>query len=363
MNKEEHKQNNVSKIIVDDKNDSNNSQQISLNEVDKNLEEELLHHVAKSKAIFKSQQKDDPDLTFEEKLVIARNILQKSYCLFLSKFGHYMKKEHLKFFAKSKNEDYEIAYYFNKLQRYFNSSTRQTDVKNRRYQALKTLIEEGEYFSESEMMKRNPLLYEHLIGQYMTEEQKRLRDNIDTKNITFVNLLMENIERDNLKMKQKLQEEEEQDVLEGNDTDEEQKIVYASKNHGEKATYWAIIPIVENKVQHKNEIIKNPHCISKSQKQVLKQEFVTNMYQNFLDGKDIDFDYSTVDENEAYDNIDLRTQDEEDKYFDSESPETIGSTENTNEIESEDELDIYMKSLKEQIATDKLSLDNFVYNE
>ena len=56
--------------------------------------------------------------------------------------------------------------------------------------------------------------------------------------------------------------------------------------------------------------------------------------------------FSTVDENEAYDNIDLRTQDEEDKYFDSESPETIGSTENTNEIESEDELDIYMKSLK-----------------
>ena len=291
MNKQENKQNNVPKIIVNDKNDDNNSQQISLIEVDKNLEEELLHHVAKSKAIFKSQQKHDPDLTFEEKLIIARNILQKSYCLFLSKFGHYMKKEHLKFFAKSKNEDYEIAYYFNRLQRYFNSSTRQTDVKNRRYQALKTLIKEGDYFSESEMMKRNPLLYEHLIGQYMTEKQKRLRDNIDIKNITFVNLLMENIERDNLKMKQKLQEEEEQNVLEENDTDEEQEIVHASKNYEKKATYWAIIPIANNKVQHKNEVIKNPHCISKSEKQVLKQEFVTNMYQNFLDGKDIDFDY------------------------------------------------------------------------
>ena len=55
---------------------------------------------------------------------------------------------------------------------------------------------------------------------------------------------------------------------------------------------------------------------------------------------------SIVDENEAYDNIDLRTQDEEDKYFDSELPETIGSIEDTNEIETEDELDIYMKSLK-----------------
>ncbi|CAD1473373.1 unnamed protein product [Heterotrigona itama] len=346
MNKKENKRNNGSKIIIDDKNDDNNSQQISLSEVDKNSEEELLHHVAKSKAIFKSQQKDDPDLTFEEKLIIARDILRKSYCLFLSKFGRYMKKEHLKFFAKSKNEDYEIAYYFNKLQRYFDSSTRQIDVKNRRYQALKTLIEEGEYFSESEMMKRNPLLYEHLIGRYMTEKQKRLRDNIDTKNITFVNLLMENIERDNLKMKQKLQEEEEQNVLEENDTDEEQESMYALKNYKKKATYWAVMPIVENEVQRRNEAIKNPCCISKSEKQVLKQEFVTNMYQNFLDGKDIDFDYRTVDENEAYDNIDIRTQDEEDEYFDSESPETVGSIEDTNEIETEDELDIYMKSLK-----------------
>ncbi|XP_068972495.1 coiled-coil domain-containing protein 97 [Bombus flavifrons] len=363
MNKQEDTQNNAPDMTVDYKNDENDSQQTSLNEVDKNLKEELLHHIAKSKAIFKSQQKDDPDLTFKEKLIIARNILKKSYCLFLSKFGHYMKKEHLKLFENCKDEDYEVAYHWNRLQRYFNNSKRQTDVRNRRYQALKTLIEKGEYFSETEMMKRNPLLYEHLIGQYMTEEQKKLRDNIDTKNITFVNLLMENIERDNIKMKQKLQEEEEQNVLEENDTDEEQEDIYDSKDNEEKTTYWGKSSSLEDEIEHKNETVKKPHCISKSEKQVLKQEFVTNMYQSFLDGKDLDFDYSTVDDNEAYDNIDIRTQDEEDKYFDSESPETIGPTEDTNETETEDELDIYMKSLKEQVATDRLPLDNLVYDE
>lgn len=53
-----------------------------------------------------------------------------------------------------------------------------------------------------------------------------------------------------------------------------------------------------------------------------------------------------VDNNEAYDNVDLRTQDEEEKYFDSESPETIIPENSIVQSESEDELDIYMRSLK-----------------
>ncbi|OAD58394.1 Coiled-coil domain-containing protein 97 [Eufriesea mexicana] len=330
MSKKENIQNYAPKMIVDDKKNVNNTQNPTLDEQDKSLEEELLCYVAKTKAIFKSQQKDDPDLTFEEKLTIARNILHKSYCLFLSKFGHYMKKEHLRFFEKNKDEDYEVAYHFNRLQRYFNSSARQTDVRNRRYQALKTLIQEGEYFSETEMMKRNPLLYEHLIGQYMTEKQKNIRDNIDIKNITFVNLLMESIERDRLNEKQKLQVEEEQNIMEENDSDEEQEDTCASEYNEEKIL-WGRTSESQNNIQHKSEKVQNPHSISNFEKQILKQEFITNI---------------TIDDNEAYDNIDLRTQDEEDKYFDSESPETIGPAKDSNETEPEDELDIYMKSLK-----------------
>lgn len=350
MSQKEVTQNHALKMIVDEKDNDNNLQQSFLNEKkeDANLEEELLSHVAKSKATFISQQKDDPDLSLEEKLTIARDILKKNHCSFLSKFGHYLKEEHLKYFEKDKDEDYEIAHHINRLRRYFNNSTRQTDIRNRRYQALKTLIDEGEYFSETEMMKRNPLLYEHLIGQYMTEKQKQIRDNIDTKNITFVNLLMESIDRDNLSKKKKLQEEEEQNVLEETESDEEQQDNYTSKLNTEKTAQWGKFSD-SHKTEPQNELQitnKKPHNISKAEKQILKQEFVSHMYQNFLDGKDTDFDYSTVDNNEAYDNIDLRSQDEEDKYFDSESPEIVNSTEDINEIEAEDELDIYMKSLK-----------------
>lgn len=55
-----------------------------------------------------------------------------------------------------------------------------------------------------------------------------------------------------------------------------------------------------------------------------------------------------MDDNEDYDNVELRNQDEEEKYFDSESPETVFSETQCNdqEDESEDELDAYMKTLK-----------------
>ncbi|XP_076628535.1 coiled-coil domain-containing protein 97-like isoform X2 [Colletes latitarsis] len=329
MSEKEHTQDYTPKMILDEK-DNNNSAPNFLNteEEKTNLEKELLNH-----------------------------------------FGHYMKEEHLKYFEELKDKDYEIAYHINRLQRYFNNSTRLTDVKNRRYQALKTLVEQGEYFSESEMMKRNPLLYEHLVGQYMTEKQKKLRDNIDTKNITFVNLLMESIERDSLKQKRKLQEEEEQNVLEETESDEEQGEICVPQhlNYNEDRTFqWGTLVTLQNKIEHQNihrPIDKSPCNISKTEKQILKQEFVSNMYQNFLDGRDTDFDYSTVDDNEAYDNIDIRSQDEEDKYFDSESPENICPSEDRNEVETEDELDIYMKSLKEQVTTSTLSLDNLVCDD
>lgn len=58
------------------------------------------------------------------------------------------------------------------------------------------------------------------------------------------------------------------------------------------------------------------------------------------------FGFSTVDDNETYDNVELRNQDEEENYFDSESPEIVLEQENIDATESEDELDAYMKTLK-----------------
>lgn len=262
------------------------------------LKEELLNHVADSKAIFKSQQKSDPELMFEEKRVIAGKLLEKSHCLFLSKFGHHLKKEHLEYFGKT--EDYETAYHINRLRRYLNNSTRHIDVRNRRYQALKKLIETGEYFSECEMMKRNPLLYEHLIGQYLTEEEKKARDTFNTNNIDYVDILMETIERSKLQKYLQLQQEEENNVKQENDSDNDDDnsskdsikpmTIYRTK---QRHTLWGgyTDKITDNHDENKDNILQSMRHISNNEIQLLRQEFITNMYESFLDGNDRDFDY------------------------------------------------------------------------
>ncbi|XP_015172905.1 PREDICTED: vacuolar protein sorting-associated protein 35 isoform X4 [Polistes dominula] len=327
----------------------------TMTEVKNNLENELLNYLAGSDANFKSQQKDDPELTFEEKRKIASDLLKKSHCLFLAKFGHHLNEEHLKYFDSVKDENYEISYHINRLHRHFNNSIRQRDIKNRRYEALKKLIEEGEYFSECEMMKRNPLLYEHLVGQYLTQKQKKTRDNIDMKNATFVHLLMESIERNWVKEREKLQkeeeEEEEDNAIKENDSDDTNESSLSKQSNLETVPIkswgeFTDVPVKQEEETKTKQIHKSVPKISNEEKQILKEEFVTHMYQSFLEGKDLDFDYSVVDNNEAYDNVDLRTQDEEEKYFDSESPETIIPENNIAQNESEDELDAYMRSLK-----------------
>ncbi|EFN85169.1 Vacuolar protein sorting-associated protein 35 [Harpegnathos saltator] len=336
--------------------DSNNKQ--SINATPDNLEEEMLNYVASSTAIFKSQQKEEAELTFEEKCVIAKKLLEKNHCLFLSKFGHYLKEEHLEYF--SKNKDYEITFHINRLRRYFNNLTRHVDVRNRRYEAMKILIEKGEYFSECEMMKRNPLLYEHLVGQYLTEAEKKARDSIDTHNINYVDILMETIERDKLQKYLKCQQKEEDSVREENDSDDDNddndndgSVTSKTSSFNEQTRFhWGacLNETIDDDDKNKDKILQNSkiqHKISNEEIQLFRQEFLTNMYQSFLDGNDRNFDYSTVDDNEVYDNIKLRNQDEEEKYFDSESPKTVLShNESSDRSESEDELDAYMKTLK-----------------
>lgn len=72
-------------VPLNENKSGSNKQSMDLPMEKDDLENELLDHVANSKAIFKSQQKGEPELTFEEKRAIAGKLLEKSCCLFLSK--------------------------------------------------------------------------------------------------------------------------------------------------------------------------------------------------------------------------------------------------------------------------------------
>nr|CAD7576124.1 unnamed protein product [Timema californicum] len=224
-----------------------------------------------------SQQIGEPELTFVQKRKIAEDLLSKNSGQFLARFGQFLEPQHLKCFDITNEDgmDYEVQYYLKQLQRFHNKSKMRVVIKNRRYEALKKLVNEGTYFSDEEMKKRNPLLYDRLVGCYLSGLE------IHDQHLQA----MSNIKRSVGGI------EEDADNLD------------KSKAH------------------------KNQRMISRKERELLRDEFVTSMYQSFLDGKDVDFDYSTVDENPAFDCLNVEDQDEEEKYFDSETPEEAHSIE------------------------------------
>uniref|UniRef100_T1IQK8 Ubiquitin activating enzyme 4 n=1 Tax=Strigamia maritima TaxID=126957 RepID=T1IQK8_STRMM len=254
--------------------------------------DEMFHRIADSNCHFKSQQKGEPDLTHKEKKQIASEVLEKSPSLFLFRFGKHLTKNDLAHFEQFRS-NYEVDYYLKQLDSGLNADRHKITVKNRRYEALKQLIDKGEYFSDTEMKKRCPLLFEQMIGQYMTQQERESIEKIAQTDLRFSAILLEHIDRDSVNNRRKRQECEEDGMIEESDSDDEDDVNYFDA--------------------------KPSSQVCDIEKQQLRDEFVSNMHHSFLRGEDQEFDYSVVDDNEEYDTCEDTY---EDKYFDSEEPET-----------------------------------------
>ncbi|XP_018336256.1 coiled-coil domain-containing protein 97 [Agrilus planipennis] len=373
-----------------------------LNESGEITFKKITEYLIKEKNVYlKNQQRDESELSFEEKADIIQNIYKKGAITFLTRFGKYLKSDHLNFFIKFENDSEEVKNLLHTFHKANDKRTKRT--RNRRFAALKHMVENDSYFSETEMMKRNPLLYEQLVGRYLTNEEKKQRD-LAIGNITLVDILMEGLERDEAESKRKKEEideiycgdtseedssEEERDqknktVLEINPkTESSSKIPPQPScslwgeytNQNVSTTSWeemakpsasSSFSFNMQKQKKKSLQTSSNQMVTATERKLLRDEFVTTMYENFLEGKDEDFDYSNVDENEEYDNLELISRDEEEKYFDSEEPEDLEMEADENkklekntedEESSEDELDIYMSALNQHPAVCQLSKD------
>lgn len=375
--------------------------------------------------VFKSQQRNDPELLPSEKVLLAQEIYNRNPQIFLSRFGSYMEEQHLKDFARfsiaeGDEELYDLVRnYSRKLQ------TRQQDVKNRRYAALQDLIRGGEYFSEQEVMKRAPDLYYEMVGQYLSHLEKKKRDGYDVRTTSMSGIVFHTIEQKEMslvmkKAADKLQEDrsllwqkeaeemlgqekemkkdyeieekqaEEESLKQEKQTeiadssgdvendedelnlvplnyrhqwgvfeDDEQIACSTSTSRSKPCNSKALEKIKKSKkkmVSKEQKSFTN-EMITATERDLLRQEFMGIMYEHFLSGKDEDFDYSTVDDNTQFDDLQQINRDKEDEYFaetDEESEYSLDKTSTTKEIDktqteasdSEDELDIYMKHLK-----------------
>ena len=119
----------------------------------------------------------------EDKVEVEFKVAEKSTALkeyfnhspsgFLRRYHEFIRPKEISCFNSVCHNE-EMEYYVRKIchQRDLASRTEldshylSHEVKNRRYNALKKLIENGEYFSEEAMEKRCPSLYNYYIGRY-----------------------------------------------------------------------------------------------------------------------------------------------------------------------------------------------------
>lgn len=151
----------------------------------------MLARVSLSEAHFKHQQRGEPDLTMEEKIEIAQKILDENKVNFLSRFSQYLEIEDLEYFKTSRHI-YEVDFYCNQVEKSKSGNFHRNRVKNRRYEAMKQLVNEGEYFSEEEMKFRDPYLYDQMIGQFLTDEE--IQAKVDKSDLRFSSILIRHID-------------------------------------------------------------------------------------------------------------------------------------------------------------------------
>ncbi len=186
------------------------NQSESDNKINKeDLREEILSHVSNcsGETFFRSQQRDEPELSSVEKKEIAASLLDSSPSNFLARFGKVLDPSHLFYFHQYK-DSYEVMFYLQQLEN--RATVSKVSVKNRRFHAMNEMIKQGEYFSMKEMRKRNPTLFHQLVEKYMSMEEKRMLEQEEPKICNLSTIFMAHIDGDENSSKRKNEQKADQ---------------------------------------------------------------------------------------------------------------------------------------------------------
>ncbi|XP_073349680.1 coiled-coil domain-containing protein 97 isoform X2 [Pagrus major] len=278
---------------------------------------DMVEAIAKSGSPVKSQQIGEAELSPKERREELLQQYRSRPLVFLERYHALLKPQDLSAFAHVCS-DPRVQHYSKVIQRRAAACTNRTRVRNQRYAALRALQREGQYFSEEQMRMREPLLYEQYIGQYLTDEEVLERSQEAMQGDAqgepggaaggLAHLLLDSYQEHLIQ--NRLQEEQErEDGAQEEEEDEEDDGDTVQQEEGEP---------------------------TREEKALLREEFISQMHQRFLDGKDKDFNYSEVDENPDYDNLDIVSRDAEDKYFDEDDDD---DEEEEDEVEHDEEED------------------------
>ncbi|KAF7220819.1 coiled-coil domain-containing protein 97 [Nothobranchius furzeri] len=265
----------------------------------------MIEAVAMSGSPVKSQQVGEAELTVGERKQELREQYRSRPLVFLERYHTHLQPEHLPAFVHV-CADPRAQHYSGVVQSRASGCINRTRVRNQRYAALRALQKEGRYFSEEQMRMREPLLYEQYIGQYLTDEEvlersqeamsEGAQEGPGGATAGLAHLLLNSYQERLIQNRLQEEQEREDAAQEEEEEDDDEEGEDDAEVRGQRKE-WE--PTAEEKV-------------------LLREEFISQMHQRFLDGKDEDFNYSEVDNNPDYDNLDLVNRDAEDKYFDEE---------------------------------------------
>ncbi|KHJ41943.1 hypothetical protein D918_07994 [Trichuris suis] len=243
--------------------------------------ESMLNRIADTPgAYFKSQQRNEPDLTLEERLLILRNLYQDRPCGFLSRYERMLTANDVLLFDHVRGM-YEAEFFLKRIEKKKNRPS-DVQIKNRRYAKLRQLISKGEYFSDNEMQRREPFLYDQMVARYMTEEESA--EKLHTEEVTSLSGVLLQLH----------------DSMMTNDERNKQQDIY-----------------YRQKMLNRNNSTDDEDSedrLKEDEKEQSREDFVRIMHERFLSGAD-DFDYREVDEDPQYDALDLIEVDEQERYF------------------------------------------------
>ncbi|RUS26891.1 coiled-coil domain-containing protein-domain-containing protein [Jimgerdemannia flammicorona] len=323
--------------------------------------------------VYKTMRPGEVDPAPEEKLSHMTALLDDDPALFLSRWGRFLPREQLEQFEGARG-DYEVDFHLTTLLAQptpppstptsppRTRTTAHIRSQNRRLQYLRRHLQNTPYFDDEAMQLREPALYEHYVGQYIPEEE---RNAPFAEEINLVERVLsdidrgwaeERVRREREEAMEEEEEEEEQEEEEEEGEEEEDSALMRENGNGSRVDkpvrrkYGVPNGEVAHDLARDNDMdVLSSHregeegdkqegneqemvddkenvkpafpSISEEERQELRDEFVRIMEERFLDGEDNEFDYSTVDFNEEYDDMDQQHMDLQDKYFDEDDPD------------------------------------------
>ncbi|XP_029475653.1 coiled-coil domain-containing protein 97 isoform X4 [Rhinatrema bivittatum] len=128
----------------------------------------MLMAVAGSRVQIRSQQKDEPDFTLQQKLEMLLELYRSKPVVFLERFRKALQQEHLVCFSHLQG-DYEVDFYCREISKSSLKKSDRTCLRNKRFAALQQLIQEEDMQPELEDWvpdsEEKALLREELVTQ------------------------------------------------------------------------------------------------------------------------------------------------------------------------------------------------------